>query len=1140
MEMFGTLGNALNTALYHTRNGFAYLKNRLAYHVYGPHTTDDRAYVSPVFEIPDPPEWLDDLDEPKRFGEVTEHALKGYFGVTLFPAIDNKPVPYNEAVKEVIERTVELIKGNIAKHNNIKVSLRANCYFENDTSPVTKWVTDTAFEVNKYISDEILATRVKESFEGEDGLPKSIKVFMEAYKLSLLGVTAISVHMSRNPSRKGGSYLPSPDQIKAKHGYINVNNSEPPDHFCFKYAVCVALYRQEVSKKMRRPELSKPKVWEKFFDKLDWRGIEFPTSVEDVDTFEKNNEKINIHVWALEEDKESVHVVRKSTRKVMPGTRVIDLLMLCEGECNHFTTILNIGKFRRSGKNCTKYPCLTCSKLLNSKKLLAEHTRLGCNIARDGAVETMPRKYSHMMFESKNNKKTNHHPYVVYADFESLLIKVPKDDPRYRKGHRKIHEVSAYCILQLIWSKKHGDEVFKTVTKTRKDDQSVEDFMQEFMTDLKEVSFEAYRYFCKNERAVITPEDEKAFTQASHCCLCKKAFKKDGIRHRHHEHTTGLYLGPAHPNCNLTCNDWYFTNPVFFHNLKSYDSHHILAGLGNAVGDLKDGDYELGKLTREKIFDGSLSAISESAEKLKCITWKPDYSARKTSTQKCENPHITIDFKDSLAFMDSSLEDLVEALKATEEALRAKNPKKHVNTPFRNLHQYVKGLVTKDHRLTIKKGVSLLKRKGVMCYDYIDSLNALSLDHLPPIESFYNKLKDRPCPPEDYKHAQEVWKYFKCRTVKDYQEIYVATDVALLADVFQSFREMCHKYYKLDPAVFVSSPQMFTDAMLLFTNVKLDLLHDMEMYKFFEQAKRGGTTFLNEHYMKANNKYIDGYDPKKPSIFLIDEDENNLYGDSMSRSLPTGNFSWVAKGLLDNLPSRKIADQDKTGYTLEIDMHLPPEHHKKLKDFPPVCERTIISASECSPNETVHIQPRKTKLSDKTLEDVVDNDPLDSQSLLVNHLKPVKNYVVNLQMLQLQMQLGYFVTKVHRAISYDQSPWLRPYIEFNTAKRREAKLTGDKFLSNFFKLANNAVYGRTMMNVREFSDYRFAYNQDSAFRYVTDSAFKGAKIINENLVGLQMQKKEIFLNQPIFLGVTILDYSKMVMVDFYHNKMRKF
>jgi len=215
-------------------------------------------------------------------------------------------------------------------------------------------------------------------------------------------------------------------------------------------------YRLEVAMKMRRPELSKPKVWEKFFDKLNWDGISFPTSVQDIDTFEKNNEKVNIHVWALDEDNENVHVVRKSPRKVVPGTKVLDLLMLNEGEYNHFTTILNIGKFRRTGKKCKKFPCLTCSKLLNSKKMLAEHTRLGCNIARDGGVETMPRKYSQIMFESKNNKKTNHHPYVVYADFESLLIKVPNDDPRHKKGHRKIHDVSAYDLRQLIWSKKDG------------------------------------------------------------------------------------------------------------------------------------------------------------------------------------------------------------------------------------------------------------------------------------------------------------------------------------------------------------------------------------------------------------------------------------------------------------------------------------------------------------------------------------------------------------------------------------------------------------------------------------------------------------------------------------------------------------
>jgi len=148
--------------------------------------------------------------------------------------------------------------------------------------------------------------------------------------------------------------------------------------------------------------------------------------------------------------------------------------------------------------------------------------------------------------------------------------------------------------------------------------------------------------------------------------------------------------------------------------------------------------------------------------------------------------------------------------------------------------------------------------------------------------------------------------------------------------------------------------------------------------------------------------------------------------------------------------------------------------------------------------------------------------------------------LLDLHTLQHLKKLGYKVTKVHRAVSFDQSFWLRDYIAYNTSKRQDAKEVGDGLMAAFFKLANNAVYGKALENVRNYSDFKFAYNQSTAYNLFTNSAFNSSSIINENLVGFQLHNKIVNLNKPIYVGMTILDYSKTYMTDFYHDKLKKF
>jgi hypothetical protein len=635
------------------QQGFAYLTRRPGYVQYGPDAkpADGRAYVSPPFllearptrsqqaqaeaealsEAGDDEPHLDPDDWTPAFQQSS--ALKGFTTEYTYATNNQKAEPYPDFAAKVFNNIIDNIEENIKENKNVTALHRTRVKLSDGDN---RWFSTTRFDknLNNFTTREQLEKLLKNQFEG--AMQDKIDEFCKRYEnVDMVGVDAIAVNVHRNPSRRGGTFIKTPDTIKAKHGLINVDNSaksnikQEADNFCFKYAVCVGRFHDTLVKKLRRFQLSKPAVWKPYFHNLDWTGISFSTSMADIDTFEKNNPDIIVNVWTLEEDELHCEVARRSSRKVVEGqTHSINLLMLCApgddgGFLNHFTTILNIGTFRRTGKACKKFPCLTCTHLFSTAQLLQQHTDQGCHIAENGAVEVMPTINVPIQFKDVNNLKTRHHPYAMYADFESCLVPIDKQPDNFQnfapKSATTVHDILSYCFYQMIWTEKNGDEVFKKVCKVRKPDQTIAEFGMQYMADIKDYTYDTYKYFCQNDLAVLTPKQKDQHWKIKNCCICKRPFNfMDKVRHHHHEHPTAKYIGPAHPHCNLTCNDWNFTNSVFFHNLKGNDAHHILLGSGKHVVDPANKDF--GNLTQKALFDGTFTTISESAEKHKEIT----------------------------------------------------------------------------------------------------------------------------------------------------------------------------------------------------------------------------------------------------------------------------------------------------------------------------------------------------------------------------------------------------------------------------------------------------------------------------------------------------------------------------------------
>ena len=184
--------------------------------------------------------------------------------------------------------------------------------------------------------------------------------------------------------------------------------------------------------------------------------------------------------------------------------------------------------------------------------------------------------------------------------------------------------------------------------------------------------------------------------------------------------------------------------------------------------------------------------------------------------------------------------------------------------------------------------LSLSLRKGIYPYDYDDCMKKLNETTLPPKEAFYSKLTGDGITDEDYQHANTVWKEVNIESMKDYHDLYILSDVLLLADIFENFRNICINHYGLDPAWYFSAPGLAWDAELKITKVQLGLLSDLDMLLTIESDIRVGIATISHRHAKANNEYMETEcSPAEESKFIRYLDANNLYGWAMSKQLPT-------------------------------------------------------------------------------------------------------------------------------------------------------------------------------------------------------------------------------------------------------------
>jgi len=850
-------------------------------------------------------------------------------------------------------------------------------------------------------------------------------------------------------NNNGAKYVALPRKISRRKAVLNTRNT---DAFCFKWAIISKLYtgKSNVPKVKELMKLEHP---------YDFDNLEFPLSINQIDKFERRNANTSVNVFVLDHG-ENIYPSRIVDVELEDH---FDLLYIPTGVVDgHYALIRNFNRLIRpqiigEDRNHSRHKLVICKRCFHHKRLvknenaktwLEDHNRF-CKTYKPATI-ALPNKGERMRFRSAQSHVFI--PIVIYLDLESSLLPVSTamPDPENTTSYHHvthIHENNSACLFVKSTLSHVLTDQFKIprVPVLYRGDEALKHTLEDIVKIARN-TLKLYKRFVPMKP--LTPAEQKHHDEGTHCTLCRQLYNStDRVKVKDHDHVTGFYRDHYCTPCNTHMKVPNIL-PICAHNLGRYDGHFIvktLSKLGYNASIIPS--------TKETYISFSI----------------------KVGTEK---ERIEVRFVDTFRFLSTSLDKLVQGLPQDRfvETLR--------HNPPHSAH--------------------LLFKKGVYPYAFVKGLEAFEETSLPPRECFYNDLKEEEVSEEDYKFAEKLWHEMKFTNLGHFHDFYLRNDVLQLTDTFEEFRLTLYKQYKLDPLYSFTSSGYSWMAMLLTTQVELELISDYNQYLFVESAIRGGLVQSNTKFSQANNAQLENpndYDPNKPSNNIVYYDCNALYSTAMAHYLPLGDFEWVENP--DEIDWKNTLPTADIGYLLEVDIHIPEKVHDKLNDYPPL--------------------PLKQKA------------PGGKHELLLATLYDKSKYVLHYTILQQAVALGVEVRKIHKALKFRQSPWLKPFIELNIRLRQNAET---KFHQEFFKLMNNSIFGKSIQNDKSKVIVKLISNPVQFLKETCKLNYTGFDIVDSDLAIVTLARRKVKLVRPIYTGQAILDISKGIMYNLFYNVLK--
>ena len=972
----------------------------------------------------------------------------------------------------------------------------------------------------------------------------------------------IELNVFKYKPPRGGKYFKAPYWIRKKRAVVNIKND---DDLCFIYCIVAALMDMDG---WEIKCLNDPSYYKQHFHEVDFEGIPMPISFDDIKKFEKRN-NLAINIYALNEKKDRVVPYQISKIENVKPINLLFLenddgeyhylwikdlnKLLLKHKCKHkryfcpfcLWPFLKEEKCENHQEYCrrkdpvmVKFPkkkivkfenikhmgkvpfIITCDfecLIVEEKRSIGGKTEIKSNhkVCGFSIVTTSPYNFKRheILYRGEDaltkyldelKKERNRILKLIKEESHKPMHLTSKEEEAFQNADtcwiccesgfteplpanvKKVKRKNPHCTnhLKILGPYLGECEMEKTripsikEVSNRRNEIALElhpDKNSHLDEKTKKVKEEKCKKILSGFRFlrdyIIEQKLDDAATsdladEWEHCIDEKDIPKyqrkilQDHMKVRDHDHFDGKYRGAAHSKCNikLRVKRENAMIPVFFHNGSNYDFHIVLEGLSKA----------------EKV--PKIGVIAKSLENF---------------IQMRIGKHLVL--KDSYKFLPYSLEKLVKDRKTVP------------NTSLAELFPATYDFFKEKYSHLPEEAFNLLTRKGVYPYSYMDSHDKFLEQKLPPIEAYKNDLTGVELAEEEYSFAKEIWDTFKLQNLGQLHDLYLSTDTHLLTDVFNGFRDLAYDVYKLDPAHYLTAPSLSWEAALRVTKVKLQVLDDIDMSLFVDNMMLGGYAAVVEHYAKANNKYLDDYEPEKATSYILNTDCTNNYGAAMKMSLPTDGFQWVEDVSMFTEEYIKNLEADQPiGYFIEADIEYPDYLHEAHDSFPLGPQTTKIE---------------KDMLSDyqKNLAEKLGTKPGGTKLCLT--LNDKEQYTCHYIQLKQMLEMGLKIKKVHRVLQFNQSKWLEPYIDMNTENRRLAQMMGNKCLEALFKLLINAYFGKTCEDVRQYKTVYLEKDPEKALKKISKFSFVNCKQY-EDLLAVEMRKTECILNKPRYIGIS--------------------
>ena len=992
--------------------------------------------------------------------------------------------------------------------------------------------TEASFRSPVYTHNGIASMRQAAVIQGHlmsarDELTNQLEQFTkEGSNWTIDKVLTLNVHLTAYVPLAAAApvSIPLPGWLTYKKSLINV---AAPDNKCFLFAVAAGLRSHE---ELKHPE--RHTQYGSLVTGFNVRGLTFPMDFKNVGAFERMNAEISVSIFWCDNENKQICPLRIADPV---REKHVQLLLIEDKNIKHYVCIRSLDLLLnyRTKSHVQMHYCEYCLHGFVDAAVRAEHMEF-CR-QHDAQRIRMPTK-ERSKLEFTNYKKIEKAPFVLFADFESYLNPCDRLKGNATRVYQD-HVASGYCINLVprnpeIWTGKQTLYTFNGVGK---------EVSTHFLKTLESISNEVNTVLGNVKPLAMSERDEIAFAAAVFCRACGTELKHDRVRD--HDHTTGAFRGACHNKCNLQMT--FSTSKRGFAKKRRRDQSGLTPCRKRARNSfLLDETMEVDDGDDDDAVESNNAEEEEEEEKERVLHGveeddEDEDVERKTAfTGKRHYDQYRIPcFLHNARGYDNNLILQSAAGICREMKVLANNMEKYITLQLDNvqiidslsflngsLSAVVSSMLPDQLKQTAScfpdpEKFALMTRKGCYPYEYMTGPEKMAETALPPIEAFFSTLTGEGVSAEDYAHAQKVWSTFQMRTMQDYHDLYLQTDVLLLSDAFESFRDLMIGEFKLDPANYLTLSGYGWDAMMLFTKMKVDLLTDPDMYLMLESNIRGGICGVSKNFASANNRYVpDTYDPSKPDTYLLYLDACNLYGMALSKPLPQSNFKFVQNVDLDKILATPV--DSPVGYFVEADVEYPESLHDAHSGFPLAPENMTITPEMLSPYT-------------RELASCLNRTPSDAHKL-TSTLFTKEKYLVHYTNLQTYVRLGLCVTRVHRVVEFHQSAYIKPYIDRCTALRQAS--TSD-FGSNMIKFLANSIFGRSLMNVRKHQNVLLSNRRKYTLKKLSSPLYRGFKIFSNDLIAVHCLKSSIVLAHPIFIGFTVLETSKQHMYDFYYRTL---